>query len=96
METKRKIAKEKAKKVIEKTTQRTVKLTKTVLIAIFVVMIIFTIIVSIIQFISQDLNAFITGIATLSIGGFWAFFLGYFGWRMGETVEASFGKIKKK
>ena len=94
---KTKIDKKKAKKVIEETTKRTVKFTKTIFILIFVLMIVFTIIFSIIQFLSSDsLGSFLEGIATLSIGGFWAFFLGYFGWKMGEMTEEYFSKLKKK
>lgn len=32
-------------------------------------------------------------ITSLSLGGFWAFFFGYFGWRIGQEIENYF--IKK-
>ena len=92
----KKIDKQKAKKVIEQTATKTVKFTKTIFLSIFVVMIICTIAFSVYQFMSQDLNIFLEGVATLSIGGFWAFFLGYFGWRMGETVEHYLISMRKK
>lgn len=87
--------KEKAKKVVEETTHTTLKVTKTIFITTFIVIIIATVIFSIYKFLtSKNVNDFIEQIITLGIGGFWAFFLGYFGWRMGQTIETSFFKLK--
>ena len=94
---KRKDYKQKAKKVVEETTQTTLKVTKTIFIFIFFVIIIVTVVFSIFKFIStKDVNVFLEQIVTLGIGGFWAFFLGYFGWRMGQTIEISIHNFKKK
>lgn len=41
-------------------------------------------------------ETFFENIATWSIGGFWAFFMGYFGWLFAESITKSFSrKIKK-
>jgi hypothetical protein len=83
----------KAMQVVEKTT---LKVTKTIFIFVFFVMIIVTVIYSIYTFLSsKNLASFLEGILTLGIGGFWAFFLGYFGWRMGQTIEIYFHNLRK-
>jgi hypothetical protein len=88
---------ERAKKMVEKTASTTVKFTKTIVKVIFVLIILYTIIVSLyIFFTTYDRGTFLTNIATISVGGFWAFFLGYFGWRMGQTIEDYFSQIKKR
>ena len=87
----------KAKKVVEETTHTTLKVTKTIFISIFIIIIIATVVFSIYKILfSENLNVFLEQIITLGIGGFWAFFLGYFGWRMGQTIEVSFYKLKWK
>ena len=91
METKN--TKIKASKIIKKATTKTIKFYKQFLIAVFILIIAYTIIVSIFAFLETGSN-FLTNIATISVGGFWAFFLGYFGWRMGQTIEEYFKKIK--
>jgi len=93
---KRKVYKDKAKNVVGKTATKTVKATKTVVKIIFILIIAYTIIISIYLFLTTDPEKFLTNIAMISVGGFWAFFLGYFGWRMGETVESHFKSMKKK
>jgi len=87
--------KKEAKKVIKKATIESVKFSKKLLIIIFMIIIIYTIAISIWTFISGGRD-FLTNVATLSVGGFWAFFLGYFGWRMGETIEEYFKNLKPK
>lgn len=89
------ITKDKAKKAVEITAQTTMKVTATFVKIIFIIIIAFTILITIWQFISLDPEEFLTTIATLSVGGFWAFFLGYFGWRMGQTIELYFHNINK-
>lgn len=94
---KTKIDKERAKKVVEKTASTTVKFTKTIVKIIFILIIVYTIIVSLyIFFTTESRDEFVTNIATISVGGFWAFFLGYFGWRMGQTIEEYLSHIRKK
>ena len=65
------------------------------LIIIFICIIIYTIVVSVWTFINAGAD-FLTNVATISVGGFWAFFLGYFGWRMGQTIEEYFRTIRQK
>lgn len=96
MEAKRKLDAGKAKIMMEKTASKTVKFTFTMLKVIFVMVIIYTIIISIYILFTPDAKDFLINIATLSIGGFWAFFLGYFGWRMAESIENYFIHMKKK
>ena len=86
-------SKQKAKKVIKQATSTTIKFYKQLLIVIFILIIVYTIIVSFFAFLEAGTN-FLTNVATISVGGFWAFFLGYFGWRMGQTIEEYFKKIK--
>ena len=85
--------KRKAIHVVEKTT---LMVTKTIFIFVFVIMIIVTVVYSVYTFISsRNLADFLEGILGLGISGFWAFFLGYFGWRMGQTIELYFHNLRK-
>jgi hypothetical protein len=93
---KTKIDKTKAKTMMEKTASRTIKFTTAMVKLIFVVIIAYTVIVTVLLFLKTGAEDFLTNVATISVGGFWAFFLGYFGWRMGETVEQYFIQMKKK
>jgi len=93
---KTKIDKEKAKTIVKKTADKTAKLTRTLIILIFGVMIIYTIFMTAYLIYSSGISGFLTNIATLSIGGFWAFFLGYFGWRMGQIIEEYYSQIRRK
>jgi hypothetical protein len=89
-------SKRKAIKVVEKTAQTTIRVTATIVKVIFILIIIFTIFVTIWQYFFVDREQFLSTIAAVSVGGFWAFFLGYFGWRMGQTIELYFHNLKKK
>ena len=93
---KTKIDKDKAKKIVKETASKTAKLTRTMIILIFGVMVIYTIFMTVYLIYSQGIGDFLTQIATLSIGGFWAFFLGYFGWRMGQIIEEYYSQVRKK
>jgi len=86
----------KAKKVVGETASKTVKVTITMIKIIFIIIIIYTVAISIFLFFKTDTEQFLTNVATLSVGGFWAFFLGYFGWRMGQTIELYLLNLKKK
>lgn len=90
------IDRDKAIRVVEETDSKTVKATLTLVIVTFFLIIVYTVIVSIYLFFTSNREQFLTNIATISVGGFWAFFLGYFGWRMGETLENYLHSIKKK
>ena len=91
----KKISKEKAKNIIGKTASKTIHFTVKTVIVIFVLIIIYTIAVTILGFIKSGTD-FLENIATISVGGFWAFFLGYFGWRLGQTIEDYLASMKKK
>lgn len=91
----RKINKERAKQVLGKTATKTVQFTKKTVIIIFVLIIIYTIIVTVLGIIRSGAD-FLENIATISVGGFWAFFLGYFGWRLGQTIENYLASMRKK
>ena len=93
---KTKIDKYKAKRVLETTAFKTVKFTVTMAKIIIILMLVYTVIVTIWIFLETGAEDFLINIATISVGGFWAFFLGYFGWRMGQTVEEYFSHIEKK
>jgi len=83
------IDREKAKKIVEKTATGTVKVTMTILKIIFVLIIAYTIIASLYFFLGTEDQGkwLIDNVVLVSVAGFWAFFLGYFGWRMGQTIE---------
>ena len=91
----KKIDREKARRVLGETANRTVKFTVKTVIIIFVLIIIYTIIVTILGMIKSGTD-FLENIATISVGGFWAFFLGYFGWRLGQTIESYLASMRKK
>jgi len=94
----KKIDKEKAKRVIEQTATKTVRYTMKTVVIIFVILIFYTVAVTLIGYLSsdEDFLTILRSIATLSVSGFWAFFLGYFGWRMGQAVEHYLVSMKKK
>ena len=96
MQRKKIIDRDKAMSVVGETASKTVKITLTMVKVIFFSIIIYTVIISIYLFFTSNQEQFLTNIATISVGGFWAFFLGYFGWRMGETLENYLHSIKKK
>jgi len=76
--------------------KKVVGLTMTMVKIIFVLILIYTAAVTLWIFYNQGIETFFTSIATISIGGFWAFFLGYFGWRMGQTIEMYFYNMRNK
>jgi hypothetical protein len=87
--------KQKTSKAIKRATKKGIKFYKNLLVLIFIMIIIYTIVISIWTFINVGTD-FLANVVTISVGGFWAFFLGYFGWRMGETIEKYFKNIKPK
>jgi len=90
-----KISKAKAKRVMKETTTKTVKFTKYLILTVFLIIIAYTVIVMIFGFFKSGAD-FLENVATLSVGGFWAFFLGYFGWRLGQTIEEYLSQMRKK
>ena len=92
---KKSIDSQKAKKVVEKTATKTVHVTIGFLKWIFILLIIYiTIITSWGYFTSGE--QFLTNIATISVGGFWGFLFGYFGWRLGQSIEEYFNNTLRK
>jgi len=93
---KTRLDKERAKKAVEKTASKTVQLTFTMVKLVFIIIIFYTVSVTISIFLfSADREKVLIDIATLSTAGFWAFFLGYFGWRLGQSIELYFINLKK-
>lgn len=84
-----------AKHVVENTAKKTVKVTISLVKWIFVIFLAYVAIVTLWAYITTG-DAFLNVIATASVGGFWAFFFGYFGWRLGQSIEDHFSNLKKK
>jgi len=70
------------KKTGKKTIEITVHLVKWIFFAILVIITLVTVIG-----VFTAGGDFLIQVATLGTGGFWAFFFGYFGWRMGQSLE---------
>lgn len=81
--------KDKAKKVVGKTANTTIKITKHFVRWVFFLLVIYISGVTVYGYIVSG-SEFLTSIITLSVGGFWAFFFGYFGWRLGQSIEEYF------
>jgi len=77
------------KKVVQKTADATLHFIRWV----FFILIIYISITTAWGYLSSG-EEFLQNIITLSIGGFWAFFFGYFGWRLAQSIEDHFS-IKK-
>jgi hypothetical protein len=87
--------KTKAKEVVEKTVVKTAKYSISFIRWVFFFLVLYISVVTAWgYFVSGD--EFVQNIATLSVGGFWAFFFGYFGWRMGESLEKHFSFRRNK
>lgn len=74
---------------IEKTAKKTADITVKFVKWIFFLLVIYIAVVTVLGYIASGTD-FLTNVATLSVGGFWAFFFGYFGWRIAEIVEKHF------
>lgn len=61
---------------------------------VFIIIVAYIAIVMIYGFYAQG-PEFLQNIVTFSIGGFWAFFLGYFGWRLAQQIEEILLNFKK-
>ena len=92
---KEKMNPKKAVKVVEKTATRTVEFTIGVLKWIFIILLFVISIATFLGYLERG-NQFLVEIATLGVGGFWAFLFGYFGWRLGQSIEEFFQAAKKK
>jgi len=75
----------KAKKIVKETA----KTTKNFLKVVFALLVIYISVSSAYGFLTSG-EKFLQDVITLSIGGFWAFFFGYFGWRIAESIENYF------
>ena len=89
------IVPKKAKEVVEKTATKTVEVTINILKWIFIILVIYISLVTFWGYLSAG-EQFLTNVVTISVGGFWAFLFGYFGWRLGQTIENYFVNLKKK
>jgi quinol-cytochrome oxidoreductase complex cytochrome b subunit len=84
-----------AKQVVEQTATKTVEVTIGVFKWIFIVLIVYISIITVWGYIAAG-DEFLTNIATISVGGFWGFLFGYFGWRIGQSIEEFFNKRFRK
>lgn len=84
----------KTKHIVKKSADTTLHVTKHFIIWIFLLLSIGITLITLIGYISSGVD--ISTIASLGIGGFWAFFFGYFGWRLGQEVEEHFRWRNKK
>ena len=66
--------------------EHTVKTTSHLILWTFFIISLYIIVTTAYGFYIQGF-AFLDGIVTLSVGGFFAFFMGYFGWRLAESME---------
>jgi len=62
---------------------------------LMVIILLYIIAGTIILLVTQGFS-FLQNIITLSIGGFFAFFMGYFGWIFAESIMKSFNEKMKK
>ena len=92
---KERIYPKKAVKVVEKTATKTVEYTIGILKWIFIILILIISIATFLGYLERG-NQFLIEVATLGVGGFWAFLFGYFGWRLGQSIEEFFQRAKKK
>ena len=89
------IDRKKAVKVVEKTATKTVEYTVGILKWIFIILLFIISIATFLGYLERG-NQFLIEVATLGVGGFWAFLFGYFGWRLGQSIEEFFQNAKKK
>jgi hypothetical protein len=80
------MAKQKARDFAQSTAKKTVEVTSHILKWVFILLVAYISIVTIYGYLSSG-EEYLNNIATLSVGGFWAFFFGYFGWRLGQSLE---------
>ena len=86
-----KISKEKVEKIPEKTIKATGTAIKYSLVLVLIYIIISTALI-----IYANQQQFLENIVLWSIGGFWAFFMGYWGWMFADQISKSFIKKIKK
>ncbi len=86
---------DKAKKVVERTAKQTIETTFHFIKILFVILVIYISVVTLLGYIATGID-FLTNIATLSVGGFWGFFFGYFGWKLAIILEDYVKNIKNK
>jgi len=84
---------DRTKKTLEKTADTTITVTRHFIIWVFLILAVSITGITLVSYISSGVD--ISTITSLGIGGFWAFFGGYFGWRLAEELETYF-KWRKK
>ena len=81
---------------VEKIPETTIKMTGHALRYLLAIVAIY-LIISMLWLIYTKKEEFIDSIVLWSIGGFWAFFMGYFGWILAEQITNSFtNKVKRR
>jgi hypothetical protein len=80
------MANKKAKEFAQTTAKVTMEVTSHILKIIFILLVAYIGIVTLYGYLNSG-EEYLNTIATLSVGGFWAFFFGYFGWRLGQSLE---------
>lgn len=74
------------KKELKNLQKKTVTTTVHIIKWIFLIITIYIIVITAWGFYQKGLS-FLDDIVTLSVGGFFAFFMGYFGWRLAQMIE---------
>ena len=85
--------KDKTRRIVKQSADTTISVTRHFVIWLFLILVVGVTAITILSYISSGID--ISTIASLGIGGFWAFFFGYFGWRLAEELETYF-KWRKK
>ena len=75
----------KTKEMLEKFPEATLTLTTYAMRWVLLLILIYIIISSLVLFFTESFS-FLTQIVTLSIGGFFGFFMGYFGWMFAQQI----------
>jgi hypothetical protein len=84
------------KKKIDMIPEKTIEATKSALKYIMSIVLIY-IVASTAYLIYMQRGQFFNDVVIWSVGGFWAFFMGYWGWILAQSISQSFmKKIKKK
>ena len=85
---------DKAKKVVKETGKATYKTGSHLIYIGFTIIVVYTIVVSVFGFLSSG-PQFIENVNTLGIGGFWAFFMGYFGWNFAARLSNYLKELRR-
>lgn len=87
--------KEKIDRITAKTVDATLKITDRIIKWILIIILVY-IVISMLYLSYNQRGEFLVNIVIWSVGGFWAFFMGYWGWMFAEKITQSFVKKTKK